>query len=108
MNDELVAALAEAEKALAETESLLAWRELELGERRVNCDFWLAAGSPCCRDLKVQIGRFVALFFSIHECIEKHPRAARNELARELQRLWTRFRAMELRAARPGIIQPGA
>lgn len=108
MNHELANAFEEAEQALKETETLLAWRELELSERRDNCNFCLAAGSSCGHDLKAKLGRFFALFFSIHEYIGARPRAARKEPTRQLQRLWARFRALEIRVVKPGVIPPGA
>jgi len=108
MDHELTRAFEQAEQVLKETETLLAWRELELSERRGNCDFWIAAGSSCGRDLKVQLGRFFALFFSIHECIETCPRAARRRPVEKLQKLWGRFRDIELRLVKPGIVPYGS
>lgn len=108
MNHKLTNAFEEAEQALKETETLLAWRELELSERRDNCDFWLAAGNSSGRDLKAQLGRFFALFFSIHESVGTHSRAARRKSMQELQRLWKQFRTIELRVVKPGVIPPGA
>ena len=107
MNRELTNAFEKAAQALKETETLLAWRELELSERRDGCDFWLADGSSCGRDLQAQLGRFFALFFSIHEYVGTRPRAAQRRPMQELQRLWKQFRTLELRVVKPGIIPPG-
>ena len=108
MDHELTTALAEAEQALKEAETLLAWRELEISERRSGCDFWLAADSSCGRDLKVQLGRFISIFFFIHECTETRPSAARMKSMQPLQRLWEWFRALERRVVNPGVIPSGA
>jgi len=107
MDHELTMAFEQAEQVLKETQTLLAWRELELSERRDGCDFWLAAGNSSGRDLKAQLGKFFTLFFSIHEYIGNRPRVARRKSMRQLQRLWKQFRAMELRIAQPGVIPTG-
>ena len=108
MNHELTNALQEAEHSLKETETLLAWRELEISERRAGCDFWLAAGGATPQELKVQLGRFFAIFFSIHEYIQTRPRTTRRKPNERLQELWKRFRALELRMVKPGVIPSGA
>ena len=107
MDHELTRAFEEAEQALTEAETLLAWRELELSERRAGCDFWLAAGGATPQELKVQLGRFFALFFSIHEYIQTRPRAMRRKPNERLQELWKRFRALDLRVVKPGVIPSG-
>lgn len=108
MNADLKHAFAEAERALREAKTLLAWRELELSERRDDCEFWLAGQSKTPQQLKAQIGRFFALFFSIHEYIGTRPPATRKAALRQLQGLWKRFRAIELRIVQSGVIPAGA
>lgn len=108
MNADLKHAFAEAEQALREMETLLAWRELELSERHDRCDIWLSRSSVTSADLKVQIGRFFMLFFSIHEYAGTLPSGRRRTALQQLQALWKRFRGLEQRLARSGIIPAGA
>ena len=108
MDRQLKVVFEQAMETLRQVETLLAWRELEISERRVSSDLWLSAGSTTPQDLKVQLGRFFALFFSIHEYVETRPRAVRRKPAEMLQKLWGRFRALELRVAKPGVIPSGA
>ena len=108
MDRQLKVGFEQAMETLRQVETLLAWRELEISERRGGCDLWLSAGSTTPQDLKVQLGRFFALFFSIHEYVETRPRAARRKPAEMLQKLWGRFRDIELRLVKPGIVPCGS
>ena len=100
MDQKLKVAFEQAEETLRQVGVLLAWRELELSERRETYETSLQIATSTKDDLKAQVGAFVSIFFTLHEQQQAHSRTVRVRQPPSLQRLWKRFQALELRLAK--------
>ena len=100
MEQEWAARFEQAEETLKRLGTLLAWRELEISERRETCDTSMQIATSTKDDLKAQVGAFVSIFFTLHEQQQANSRAARARQTPHLQELWKRFQALELRLAK--------
>ena len=100
MEQEWAACFEQAEGTLKKIGTLLAWRELEISERRENCDTSMQIATSTKDDLKAQVGAFVNAFFMLHELQQAHSRAVRARQTPHLQGLWKRFQSLELRLAK--------
>ncbi len=100
MEQEWAARFEQAEGTLKRIGTLLAWRELEIRERRETCDTSMQIATSTKDDLKAQVGAFVGAFFTLNEQQVVCSRAVRARQTPHLQELWKRFQSLELRLAK--------